>query len=318
MPAFVNPPELYSNDLANLVVPTIAEWLRPAALAPLADRFSGNAEEQDLYLGLPLCLTLVLFAAGRTPMRTRAALLATLLLLIVASLGPVLHVAGRRLPVPLPWATVAHLPLLRGALPCRIGVFADLAAASAAALCIAARGRATLAVAVVACLFLIPGSARSARTPVRHPCLFERARIATDIGPGRLLVLPYGSGDSMLWQALAGMSYAQAGGLLSFVPNSFSADPLTLPLLLGRGAPDFPASLLAFSRRFGVDDILIGPGTSDDLQRALLALPLARHAVCGVTILANPRGLLPAAPAPAHTPPDAAARSSPPPATPRP
>ena len=288
MPDFVNPASVYSNDLVNLIVPTMAEAVRWSWTDALAGRFSGNGEEQDLYVGLPLLAILLLWVAS-APARRRAAGVVLIVGLIVASLGPVLHVGGRPEPVILPWTVVGHLPLIRGALPCRIGVFVDLAAAATAAAWIDRGPPWRLALGLAACLFLVPGSAGTARTPALVPCLFEPARLASVIPDGvDTLILPYGSGDSMLWQARSGMSLRQAGGLLSLIPRRFSREPLVLPLLRNEPMPGFTPALLAFSRDFDVRRILAGPGTSPALLDALVATGLKRRDVCGVAVFEVP------------------------------
>ena len=280
VPGYVNPPSMYSNDIANLVVPTGAEALS----SRLAASFTGNFEEQDLYLGAPLLLVLCLFS--RVADRRGMALLATLAALVLLSLGPVLHLDGRTLPVPLPWALMAHVPLLRGALPCRLGLFVALTASVIAALWCADRTRRSrLWLGGLACLCLIPGLARASWTVVERPCLFTPAAIDASFGPdANLLVLPFGSGDSMLWQAVSGLRFRQSGGLLSFVPVDYQADPLTLALLRSQPGENFATELAAFAGRHGTQWVIAGPGTGGLLRAALADVGLPTRTICGVDV----------------------------------
>jgi hypothetical protein len=288
MPGFVNPPDLYSNDLANLVVPSKAEWLRSRWSDSVAARFSGNAEEQDLYLGLPLCLIVVLFACGRAR-RYRFGLLTTLVILLAASLGPSLRFVGHRILTPMPWALATHLPLLKGALPCRIGAFVGLVAALVAGVWIAEGSRRRLALGITACVFLLPGPAARTRTSFTRPCLFSPGAATASFAPNTtILLLPYGAGDPMVWQALSGMRFAQTGGLMSFVPRDEAAGPLVLPLLTGVPPGDLETELLAYARKRHLSAVVAGPGTSDQWRRALASLPWPHHVACSVTILSVP------------------------------
>ena len=80
----------------------------------------------------------------------------------ICSLGTHLTIAGHRT-VPLPWALVRHLPLLRYALPSRLSLYLALGVAVALALWLSRRPgplglvrRAAWVVAVVSCALLIP------------------------------------------------------------------------------------------------------------------------------------------------------------------
>ena len=303
MPDFVNSPITYSDDLLNLVVPTDAERFAPPLTRYVSSRFTGNDSEQDLYLGIPLLLIVVLFAFERGHMRGRLSFSVGFVGLVVASLGPRLQVGGIRTSVWLPWAVLTHLPLLRGALPCRIGLFVSLAACLAAAVWMANpavsknRVRRILRVALgcLACAFLVPGAARLAWSKAGRQCFFDRDVQQGPALQGKtVLLLPFGSGDSMLWQAEADMRFSQAGGLLSFVPNSLGRDPLVLPLLGNNSEPNFAPDLNRFARRHGVTTVIAGPGTSVALVSALEATNWPKQQVCAdFTTFTRPNDLPP-------------------------
>lgn len=121
-------PETYSTDLLNFVVPTATQRLAPSWAAGITSRFTGNLGEWDGYLGLPL-LALALVVAvryWRQALVRTAFLTATVIALF--SLGPHLHVAGHKLPIPLPWWLPAHLPLLQDVQPNRLMIYVFLCA----------------------------------------------------------------------------------------------------------------------------------------------------------------------------------------------
>ncbi len=305
MPDFINSPLIYSNDVLNLVVPTGAEWLAPLSLRNISAQFTGNESEQDLYLGIPLLLMVLLFAFERGHGRARLFVTAVFAGLVVASLGPRLQIGGTRTAVPLPWALVTHLPLLRGALPCRIGLFVSLTASLAACIWMAAAFGGTrfhvlrrFALGCLACVFLTPGDVSRVWSSISRPCLFQpEHRHDRALQSGPILLLPFGSGDSMLWQAQARMGFSQAGGLLSFVPNSVARDPLTLPLLRNESEPNFGADLERFTRERDVSVVVAGPGTSDAEMGALRATGWARERVCADVVAFRRPGALPLDPA---------------------
>ncbi|HEV8421299.1 MAG TPA: hypothetical protein VGR13_08095, partial [Actinomycetota bacterium] len=129
----------YTMDLLNLVIPTRTILLRPPGSGGVAERFSAGLSEEGGYLG-PTLLMVVLFAVRgiRTP--AGKLLLGSLGVILVASLGPSLRVAGVE-QVPLPWALATHIPLVRMALPARFMVHAWLVLGLLAALWLAAPSR---------------------------------------------------------------------------------------------------------------------------------------------------------------------------------
>ena len=283
MPEFLNPPSVYSNDLLNLIVPTRAELLHGALTERIVRRFTGNGEEQDLYLGLPL-LVIVALSVRRASGWRMAALVATGVL-AVASLGPALQVGGSLTGVLLPWWLPEHLPLLRGALPCRLGVYVALGASVAAGLWIAERpGWARLGAGLLACACLLPGWARQSWTRAEVPCLFSGEQ-ASRVLDGGALLLPFTSGDTMLWQAVSGMDFVQVGGVLSFIPLAFQHEPVMLSLERNEAGGGFAAELAALVRRHGVRHVVLGPGTGGSIRAALDATGWRRREVCGAEIV---------------------------------
>jgi len=232
----------YSNDLANLVVPTNIQRLRPAGSAEVADRFPGNAVEQNGYVGVPMLLIAALAAAGLAR-RRRAALVAfaVALALVVASLGATLHVGGRDTGIPLPWGAVHELPLLESALPNRFTLLAWLFFGLLLALFVdwaIARGRAGKAAAIVGVAAvvatLLPSGPIGADS-TRVPPFFAGDAVRRIPEGSAALILPMsgtGHSEAMLWQAQAGMRFRMPGGY--FVGPRSRTDPRPA---FGRGSP---------------------------------------------------------------------------------
>src|SRR5262249_1210000 len=129
----ISEPDVYSSDVLNLFVPTPLLLIGGAALEPVARGFSGNYAEAGAYLGLPLLLIIALFAGSHWRRPEGRFLLCALGTVVLASLGPSLHVAGQST-IPLPWRLALWLPVIKTALPGRFAVYAALIAAIIAAL----------------------------------------------------------------------------------------------------------------------------------------------------------------------------------------
>lgn len=245
----------YVNDLANLVLPTSVQALGPAGVAA---HFAAGAVESDGYLGVPLLVIVgwALWSCRRIAAVPVAGIVG--LVALVASLGPHLEVGGHVTSVPLPWMLLDHLPVLRDALPSRLAVYTDLAAALILAVWVGeveakvgarlvpagpagppgrggappghlspslARGRARRlavvaggAVALVV-LSLFPALPFPSYRPV-VPSFFASAASSAAIPTGSVaLVLPLDTSSSLLWQARAGLRFAMP-------ENHFGTGPL--------------------------------------------------------------------------------------------
>ena len=115
----------YADDLTAFVVPIRQVWLGSTWFGDVSRHFSS---EGGAYLGLPLLVACVVVVVRRIDDLRVRALAGSALGAAVLSLGSELSVAGRSTRVPLPWAPLAHLPLVVSLLPVRFGVMLDLAA----------------------------------------------------------------------------------------------------------------------------------------------------------------------------------------------
>lgn len=215
----------YSLDLANLVVPSVEQFLNPSFLHPIAAKLTGTPAEQTGYLGLPLLLLLV--AAG---IRFRADLLVQWLLLLTAAivvlaLGPRLHIGGQIVPgLRLPLAILLKMPVLENLIPDRLMAFAFLTSGLVTGRVVDdvlagpgyVRWTRGLGVAAVA-LCLVPLIPRSTlpTSPVSHSAYLER-HVPSDVV---VAVFPYPSSadpNGMFWSASSGIRYKFVGGYAIF------------------------------------------------------------------------------------------------------
>jgi hypothetical protein len=217
----------FSTDLLNGILPTPYQLLAPESVTSISSHFSGLFHEATAYIGLPLLLVLavVVVSRRREPRVLVAAVM--VVLMFVLSLGPVLHVGGASLGVPMPWLPIASLPLMEHAISGRLTVYMWLAVAGLVALAVdhatgLDRRAAGLRLAAIGLglVFVLPVPARSSTTSV--PPFFtswEQQGISED---EIVLFAPWftnGAGaDPMLWAAVAEARPRMHEGFL-FVPG---------------------------------------------------------------------------------------------------
>jgi hypothetical protein len=219
---------LFSADLLNLVVPTMATvggwWGRH-----LAVHFPANDAERGTYLGIPLLAIVGLYGWQRWRTAGGRFLLVCFVLAVLAALGPWFTVDGSQQFLLYPWTWLSNKPLFRNVMPVRLMVYAALAAAVMAAIWAASRARPPwlrIALPALAALALIPNVSWSAwsRTP-QVPPLFTTGLYKSCIARGEnVLLLPFGTlGDAMLWQVRSNWWFRNAGGYVSpFPPASYT------------------------------------------------------------------------------------------------
>ena len=300
----------YPNDLSAFVVPIRQLWLGSGWSAGLVHRFSS---EGGAYLGAPLLVAGVV-AAVRHWCRIEVRVVAVAAAAVaVLSLGSHLAVAGHRTGVPLPWALVAHLPLLESLIPVRFGIVLDLALGALLAVAVddAARwGRAAVgpprvgaivAGGVVAAVCVVPLVPRVPfRTTRWSVPVFFRAPPATVRDGALIVVSPYPSQTDPpveVWLAEAGARWRSAGGAF-VVPDAAGRVTLGGPVPVSdavdvRIEQGTPAAALAplvpqvradlAARR--VDAVLAGPGPHhDEVVRWWTALLGPPHSAGGVEL----------------------------------
>ena len=279
VPTQLHDPEVYSHDPLNYLLPSEVVPGRTLVWASIfrlhSYRDNGGF---DAYLGLPLILILILQLRELWVRPYLKPLLLSLLVIVILSLGPVLHIAGVATGLWLPWRLILRIPFISQALPTRFSMFVALAAGLTAALWLAAAssgrervGRYTLAGLACLCLLPDPGFLRH-WTPLPLETFFEPKNIATSLEKNaNVIILPY-LGPGLIWQWQSGMYFTQSGGYVGFTPQSES---LTWPVLgnlyTNTGGQHFENDLSGFCLAHRVSAILIGPGTSPAMVATISA-----------------------------------------------
>jgi hypothetical protein len=226
-------PVVYSNDLTTFVTPQSALVFHTAASAATAASYHGGAPEYLAYLGWPLIAALAVAAVASWHRLAGRAAAVAFVLLSVFSLGPHPLIAGRHYwTVDLPWHWVQSIHIFSFALPDRLSILADGAAATLLAVGIDdIRARfaahrpswrparltpaAVLGVAVLCCLPLLPRQLATTDTTPPPPG-WSAVFAKLNLRPGSsVLVLPYPEGRitlAMRWAAQSGEPASMTGG----------------------------------------------------------------------------------------------------------
>jgi hypothetical protein len=128
-------PDFYKNDLTGFVTPSQYLLFHTAASAAAAASYQGGAPEYLAYLGGPLIVVLVVIALAFWRQAAVRATAVTLAVLVLLSLGGHPLIDGTvHAGVTLPWHWLEAVPVLGAALPDRLSIIADGAAAALLAL----------------------------------------------------------------------------------------------------------------------------------------------------------------------------------------
>jgi hypothetical protein len=292
VPHAINEPGWYATDFLNFFVPTPVTALGGAWAQPLAARFPGSTAEQGGYLGLPLIAIMAAYFHGVARRPYGRAFLAVTILIALASLGPVLRVAGHTTGIPMPWLIADQLPVLVNALPSRLSMYLALAAGLAASLWINAgvrRGaRMGAGLLACACIFPAPGMPGWGTWPAVP--FFSPGHIRSAFGDhATLFIVPFGAdGPAIGWQYDAGFAFAQAGGHAGFIPARETKWRILQDLENARPGPDFAAGLAAYCDTHHVNAVIAGPGAPPVIAAAIASLGWKSHEDSGVLVIIPP------------------------------
>ena len=282
-------PSHCSSDLLNFIVPVDPSMLSRVPLIGGLARHLGPACEPSAYLGL-LPLVAILFAARRPRSARDRMLIAMLLIIAVATLGPVLHVAGRPL-FPLPWLAVMPVPLLNNALPARFTIYLFLLLAVIAALWLAGRGgfaRWLLGAAALVSIFpTLPMTPYVVKENL--PAFFERRQYQQYIAANEIvLILPFGaSGYALLWQAETNLYFRMPQGrqLANTLPSAFAGWPIVQALEEDDPyIPEYTTQFLAFLATHEIRTVIVNRDDEPDFVRLFDGARWRRAEVSGVVL----------------------------------
>jgi len=262
-------PASYSADLLAFLVPTGTAMLGTARFATgIARTFQPVVFENGAYLGIAIIIFIEIFRRhyGRDPIGKF--LMVLLAVLVIAAMGPTLHVAGRQ-GFSMPWAIVGRLPILSIALPVRFMMYAFLVVAVMVAMWLAAaatRPSTKFAVAAILIASIAPNPHASFWvSPLNLPAFFADRTYAAELEPREIILpLPWGNlGNSMYWQLQSDMYFRMAGGWTGISPFEFARMPVNDYFYGGIDLPEAGEQLKAYLARFGAQAVIADPNEAN-------------------------------------------------------
>ncbi len=124
--ALVQPFGVYVNDLISFILPTPIYALHDKVTTFVSTFYTGNYSEDDGYLGIYTIILMILSAQSMWKSRFYRLILFVLLIVILLSMGPSLHILGNQTKLSLPWVLIQHIPILRDVLPSRLMLYGDI------------------------------------------------------------------------------------------------------------------------------------------------------------------------------------------------
>ncbi len=259
----------FSADLLNYVIPTDANAL--GAFGPLrriSTAFPGNIFERTAYLGPVLIGVTIVYAYHHWKEPFDRVLSDVLLVVVVLSFGPELHIGGHQL-IGMPGKLFAIMPLIDKALPVRFTMFAVLTVAIITSLWFASSGASIAKKSIVAILiviFSIPNmDAHYWVSESNTPSFFSAGLYKKYLRPGEIVMVTpcWILGNSMLWQAQSDMYFRMAGGYTGPLPVKYKRWPVMRALSEFTYLPDPKAQVMSFLARHQVSAVIVSDTDPD-------------------------------------------------------
>lgn len=119
----LQPFNVYVADAFNLFVPGPFRWIKDSATLSISSRFTGNGSEWTSYIGIPFILIILIVSIRLWERKSIRVISVMMVLVVLLSFGPELHLDGYVTNIRLPWDLIERLPLLDSALPSRLSVY---------------------------------------------------------------------------------------------------------------------------------------------------------------------------------------------------
>jgi hypothetical protein len=264
-------PDLYPNDLLSFTVPPTLVRFGRSYFSSLAATFPGEAP--TAYIGVGLVAITVTYFVQRWRAEAGVRIVGvTLAVIAVCSLGTHLTIAGHAT-IPMPWALVRHVPLLRYALPSRLSLLVALGVAVVLAMWLSrSAGARRWVIALVSCALLIPNPAVHWSSSLQTPRFFTSGAAAREFASNdRLMVLPFAGPDEQD-QAQAGFAFSLAGGYLGEYPASYGNYPAATYLIQRVSPPGAPAEVARLVRDKHVDAVVVDASAAGPWRELLSGL----------------------------------------------
>ncbi len=286
------PSIMYSADVLNFIVPTSANAIgNLAPLQKLSANFPGNIFEQGACLGMPLLAIAALWSRRHRGELMPKLLIATIAASCILALGPFLQIGGHPA-LPMPWLLVEKLPLIKGALPIRLVMYAFFALAVIFTMwfCDPRTGSTEKVIGTIATLImLMPNPSASfwaSRVPL--PQFFRDGTSHRLLSSDDLVLpLPFGQkGMATLWQASSGMNFRLVSGLNGLQPIEIRRWPVANVFFGSFDLPEPELQLKAFIANLGITAIVVdaSDARAPQWRQLLSSLEITPNEIGGVLL----------------------------------
>ncbi|HET9101942.1 MAG TPA: hypothetical protein VFN55_01205 [Solirubrobacteraceae bacterium] len=236
------------------------------ALGRHSPPFGGSNNES--YLGLPLIALILTWIWTERRQRRTWTIVVPMVAAGLCSLGGYLMVRGHFTSIPGVWKWLAHLPILKYAIPVRLSLFVIIPAAIIVALFLAAArsgperrrsARWRWGLAALAIAFIVPDvGSGNWNTVVRDPAFFSSGEYRHYLRASDNVLTVPSWGPNERWQADTGFAFHLADGYAGNpFPPAYSRYATWTTLLTGHLTPDYAAQLRRFVHDKGVTAIVV-------------------------------------------------------------
>ncbi len=237
IPQYIMPPDIYSVNLINMIIPAPIIFLGGAFFMKESFRLFQTAS----YIGIPLIVIIILYAIKEWKNKRGKFLVIMLSVALLFSLGPFLHLTAVSTKIPMPWSVFSKLPFIGKALPLRLMLYSYLIIAVISGFFVTSLDKNKVLnylLIIIAIFFIIPtqfyfdGNAHM-------PSFFLNGYYKRYIKKNsNVLILPFSNfGYSLAYQAYSRFYFRLAGGYPVSVPESYTKNP-AMNILLNFPAPD--------------------------------------------------------------------------------
>jgi hypothetical protein len=297
LPKEIHPLIPFSTNLANTFIPTPLTLVGGQALTFLSRYFTANNAENGAYLGIPMLLILAYITYRHWQNKRLRALVTVFILIVIASLGPRLHIIGQfGTKIIMPWAIVTNIPLINAAQPDRFSLYFFLIAAILIGIWLSYSSRnrkfnyLKLLAVLVAIVAIMPSPKSYYYQTVSVPKVFQKPYVAKYLAnQPNVLILPF-DGSSTYYQYASGMAFTQAGGYVGFIPKQYASNPVISALKSNSPSINFSIQLQTFCNQNNISKIIyINNLMPSNMLASIRSLNWPMIKIGNVFIFSNPK-----------------------------
>jgi len=276
----LQPQNVFVTDMLNFIVPGPFQLLKTDTTLNIVSGFTGNASEWGGYIGIPFLL-IILYTTSRWYTDKKVKFLAYLILItVVLSMGPYLHINGHTTGMPLLWSLFGSLPLLEHLLPGRLMLYVFLLSGIMIAIYISNISKRSKPSKFLAYLFFTFGLifiVPALPYPVQNvviPSFFTDSIKYYIPENSNVFIVPMsqaGEGTAMMWQTASDMWFRMPEGY-AINSNGFGPNPSLFTKVIeyiqeyGRYPPIDPgieAEMYGYLKYNNISYVIVGPTKND-------------------------------------------------------